>query len=606
MDCQFIGEDDSTDTSNRRSSSPHSISTARSSQESSDTQTELGKTMSLVLYQPTRTTMVASVCDNKERSSYQTDNRVQTGYLNPRRCITGRMGSIITDATDNRPLDSTRKRTFDQCAGVEDNSLCSPITRKRIRREEDQDYVRQHNGDKIHNEIRRYKFNDTPGPSSSNTGDLQQTSTSSSVPTHSRNKEHRCRQTQQTNDEPTIRGNHSETNIQSHSEPLGTAERRRICSERESATTDVLELQSGSELSSNRRLPTVVEESRLRLFSPVETHPSHIAQDQNRSNTEDSFDHATWDVSTLVADNNEDEEDSETVHISTQPMDYDRMAVIRHKKQEEGLSRESIEYLTKANRESTNANYDLSWRKFVEWCERQTSPIDPTEYDTVTALNYFMANKDFSQSQVKIIRASISSVWKILHPKKGDLANESIISGFFKAKRNQEVRILKEYQLKTWDTTLMITLIKNNYCSQKDLPLSKLQQKTLLVIELATVARPSSELGNLQYRDILFEFEDDAAVKLTIHFRKAKETPTKTIQLQCIQDKDICPVQTTHTFHQKSAHLRTTLPIGSKNIWTMLVLTLPYKPQSIRAAASTKAVEIGRSIQTVKIHGKWS
>ncbi|OBZ80411.1 hypothetical protein A0J61_11540, partial [Choanephora cucurbitarum] len=104
------------------------------------------------------------------------------------------------------------------------------------------------------------------------------------------------------------------------------------------------------------------------------------------------------------------EEDSETVHISTQPMDYDCMAAIRHKKQEEGLSREFIEYLTQTNRESTNANYDRSSRKFVEWCKRQPSPIDPTEYNPVAALNYLMANKDFSQSQLKTIRASISSV----------------------------------------------------------------------------------------------------------------------------------------------------------------------------------------------------
>ncbi|OBZ80125.1 hypothetical protein A0J61_11826, partial [Choanephora cucurbitarum] len=187
-------------------------------------------------------------------------------------------------------------------------------------------------------------------------------------PTHSGNREHRCRRTQQTNDKSTIRSNYSKTNIQSHSEQLETTKRRRICSETESKTTNILEFQSGSKLSSDRRLSTVMEESGLVVLPH-------------------SFDHTALDTSTLVADLNEDEENSEAIHISAQSMDYDRMAVIRHKKQEEGLSRESIEYLTKANRESTNANYDLSWRKFVEWCERQTSPIDPTEYDTVTALN---------------------------------------------------------------------------------------------------------------------------------------------------------------------------------------------------------------------------
>ena len=57
------------------------------------------------------------------------------------------------------------------------------------------------------------------------------------------------------------------------------------CSETESTTTNVLEFQSGSELSSNRCPSTVMEESRLVLFYPVETNPSHITQDQNRLNT---------------------------------------------------------------------------------------------------------------------------------------------------------------------------------------------------------------------------------------------------------------------------------------------------------------------------------
>ena len=117
-----------------------------------------------------------------------------------------------------------------------------------------------------------------------------------------------------------------------------------------------------------------------------------------------------------------------------------------------------------------------------------------------------------------------------------------------------------------------------------------------------------------------------------MHFRKVKEAPFKTVQLQCIEDKDICPVQTTHTFHQKTFHLRASLPqdhtfflayidnkdkvasIRSSTVAGWIkdhmnkagIDTSLYKPHSIRAAASTKAVGIGHSIHTVKTHGNWS
>ena len=103
--------------------------------------------------------------------------------------------------------------------------------------------------------------------------------------------------------------------------------------------------------------------------------------------------------------------------------------------------------------------------------------------------------------------------------------------------------------------------------------------------------------------------------------------------LGAIEDEDLCPVKTTYSFVTKTAHLRESLhddhtlflayidspqklpmsvrPTTVTN-WVKETLgkaginTKDYQAHSVRAASSTKAVELGHSIQEVKKHANWS
>ena len=126
---------------------------------------------------------------------------------------------------------------------------------------------------------------------------------------------------------------------------------------------------------------------------------------------------------------------------------------------------------------------------------------------------------------------------------------------------------------------------------------------------------------------------DGLASSIRIHARTPKESQVKSVTLGTIEDADLCPVKTTYSFVTKTAHLREGMPddhtlflayIDSPQKLPMSVRpttvanwvkealgkaginTKDYQAHSVRAASSTKAVELGHSIQEVKKHANWS
>lgn len=159
----------------------------------------------------------------------------------------------------------------------------------------------------------------------------------------------------------------------------------------------------------------------------------------------------------------------------------------------------------------------------------------------------------------------------------------------------------------------------------KDLSLEQLQLKTILLICMATMWRPRSDVGRLQYRDMISS--------VRIHARTPKEGQVKSITLGKFDDEDLCPVQTIYTFITRIAMLRQELPKDHNLFLTYIdsttkvstsvrpttvanwakaamdeagIDTKAYQAHSIRAASSTKAAELGHSIEQVKKHANWS
>ncbi|KAG1255818.1 hypothetical protein G6F68_010076 [Rhizopus microsporus] len=215
------------------------------------------------------------------------------------------------------------------------------------------------------------------------------------------------------------------------------------------------------------------------------------------------------------------------------------------------------------------------------------------------------------------------------------LSLQPTIQAFFAAKRRSEVRIPTIQQLETWDTNRMTAFILSSWADSNTLTLTDLQLKTIALLCLATMARPRSDEGRLQFRDTIFKYQDSSNMTvsgLTLHFRVPKEAQVKTTQLGVLQESRLCPVTTLHIFIQKTATLRINLPVdhtlflayiekpnlvssirsSTLSNWVKLLMeksgvdTNHFKAHSIRAASSTKAVSKGHSIEAVKDHAGWS
>ncbi|EIE75930.1 hypothetical protein RO3G_00634 [Rhizopus delemar RA 99-880] len=165
-----------------------------------------------------------------------------------------------------------------------------------------------------------------------------------------------------------------------------------------------------------------------------------------------------------------------------------------------------------------------------------------------------------------------------------------------------------------------------------NLSLQHLQLKTILLLCMATMWRPRSDIGCLQHRDITINNDHKGEIQATIHTRTPKEAQVKSITLGTYQDQQLCPVQTLQSFLNKTSQFRTNLPEDHALFLTYLeqedkksssvrpstitnwiksamqdagIDTKHFQAHSIRSASSTKAVELGRSIQDVKKHANW-
>ncbi|EIE87454.1 hypothetical protein RO3G_12165 [Rhizopus delemar RA 99-880] len=231
-------------------------------------------------------------------------------------------------------------------------------------------------------------------------------------------------------------------------------------------------------------------------------------------------------VDTTLVPHGEQPETEESADIfQVEEMVDDRMELIRKTRTTEGLTLENADYLNKATRNSTQRIYNSAWKKWTNWCRKQDPKVDATQYNVLKVIKFLLENKELSSQTLNGIRSAIASVWKVLHPLETPLADQEVIRSFFEAKRKQEVRIPSQEQLMIWDTDILLKNIKKKWLTNGDLELYELQKKAILLLSLATMARLGSDIGRLQKRDVLFEWNKERKISgVTIHFRLPKET----------------------------------------------------------------------------------
>lgn len=151
---------------------------------------------------------------------------------------------------------------------------------------------------------------------------------------------------------------------------------------------------------------------------------------------------------------------------------------------------------------------------------------------------------------------------------------------------------------------------------------------------MATMWRPRSDnIGRLQHQDIIIGREG-SQFNITLHAaREPKEAQVKTTVLGEFSDKELCPVYNLRIFIFRTSVLRQDLEQDHTLFLTYLdqedkpstsvrpttvanwikqalnqagIDTSLFQAHSLRAASSTKAVELGNSIQAVKKHANSS
>lgn len=95
-------------------------------------------------------------------------------------------------------------------------------------------------------------------------------------------------------------------------------------------------------------------------------------------------------------------------------------------------------------------------------------------------------------------------MFRIIHQYKPSISENPLIQDFFKAKKKSEVKLPTLQQMETWDINILINYIHQNFKNNNELPLERLQEKTIILLCVATMWRPRSDLGALQLRDIHF------------------------------------------------------------------------------------------------------
>ncbi|KAG1495033.1 hypothetical protein G6F46_009364 [Rhizopus delemar] len=350
----------------------------------------------------------------------------------------------------------------------------------------------------------------------------------------------------------------------------------RLCIADKSPTSSILESAPRPSSDSPRCLQPTVGKGRNVSVSTLETHSTSNPANQATEGPIRSSSDATVDDTTLVSDGIAIETVSTTDDVQTSTMENGRMEVIKKKCKNDGLRDDEIEFLNHAI--------------------HQDPKINSQEYNTDNVFKFLMDNCKYSVQHLNGIRSAISSVFKIIHPDQQPLAQQEKIIQFFQAKRHQEIRIPTNTDLRTRDTDILTKYIKTTWANNDSLTLSELQLKTLALLCLTTMARPRSDIGRLEYRNIHFRIENNQAISVIIHFVEAKKTNMKSTQLGLIED------------------CKATTSVRSSTVtnWTESIMakaginTIKCKAHLIRSTSSTKAVEKSNTIQEVKQHANWS
>ncbi|KAG1061745.1 hypothetical protein G6F41_012014 [Rhizopus arrhizus] len=515
VDSQLDRKDDFGHTSNRRSPFAHTIFTTRPIEEFTPKSPTMGSDLHDIDPESTRITMVENMESTEKRFTYSEEiNQPRSG--NSRRRIQFRMGSNVGSHQHSRFMDTRGTVAIYQRPRAKNNFICSPASHAKISKEGHKNLHRQHHSVKICDEIGRHFISNSSRNCGEHTRTVQLLPTQRKLSTHSRCPKHSSRQTQSPSSTETtsittlVRSQTYQEDIQPNTTTMGPTNNRCFCQQNEYTTSDILESSSGPSSSTTRCLSANLDQEGDVLIPTVEVHTSCYSHHSPTEDTGSSAHNSILDNTVLVSDANSDAAGESTVDIQTQEMDHGRMAIVKRKKQETlGLEDDDLTFVLQQHRKNTHKVYNNGWKKWAEWCQQQNPQVSPEEYNTDNIFRYLMENRNYSSQYLNGLRSSIASVFKLLHPNHPPIADVDCIKEFFEAKRKSEFIIPTKEKFQTWDLNILTTYIKRTWpaIEHETMSLYDLQLKTVLVMCMTTFGRPRSDVGEIRYQDIHFEYE---------------------------------------------------------------------------------------------------
>ncbi|KAG1135029.1 hypothetical protein G6F37_013169 [Rhizopus arrhizus] len=329
----------------------------------------------------------------------------------------------------------------------------------------------------------------------------------------------------------------------------------------------------------------------------METDTVSTQEIQERQSEEGSSHNTKLANTVLVATSTANYKDNTDGHTIEQDLELDRLAIIQQYQNSQELSTRVVEYIREANRSSTRKNYDQAWSKWTQWCRNKSPVYSPIEYSPEHLVDYLVDCQQLSYSTLNGYRSAIASVFRIIHPQKPPIASHPLVLHFFEAKRRRETR-LPNTSKEIFDVTLLIDHVLT-WGSNNSLSLYNLQLKTVLLITIATMWRPRSDIGNIQFRDVHSMMDNDKNIPIgvTLTARQPKEIKAKMSKIGTIEDRDKCPVHTLWVFCQATKKLRNHLTEGHKLFLTNLEDRDQTKWQSVQPIYGT-LVKIGSKYES--------
>ncbi|KAI7858358.1 hypothetical protein BDC45DRAFT_433875, partial [Circinella umbellata] len=146
--------------------------------------------------------------------------------------------------------------------------------------------------------------------------------------------------------------------------------------------------------------------------------------------------------------------------------------------------------------------------------------------------------------------SAIAFVINELYPKETPLAEDVGIKNFFKAKLHTDMKLPNIYQ-ETWDVQQVITVIKKWETNEK-LDIKKLQEKAVVLLYIASMWRPHSDVVRIQWQDVHFQQTINGTVTgMIIIARNPKEIKSKMSKIRIIKDEQVYPVRAMWDFKER-------------------------------------------------------